>query len=59
MFLLKLLLGFFTPEDGGTGGATIDAVSIMSQNAGPLKIKASGGIYNREDLNKMIDAGGF
>ena len=54
---VKTSTGFFTPEDGGTGGATIDAVSIMSQNAGPLKIKASGGIYNREDLNKMIDAG--
>ena len=29
----------------------------MKSNAGPLQVKASGGIYSREDLNKMIDAG--
>ena len=29
----------------------------MSLNAGPLKVKASGGIYSREDLEKMLDAG--
>jgi deoxyribose-phosphate aldolase len=29
----------------------------MSANAGPLKVKASGGIYSREDLNNMLDAG--
>ena len=43
--------------DGGPGGATVDDVSIMSINAGPLKVKASGGIYSREDLEKMVDAG--
>ena len=45
------------PEDGGPGGATTDAVSIMSANAGPMKVKASGGIYSREDLDKMVNAG--
>jgi deoxyribose-phosphate aldolase len=54
---VKTSTGFFKPEDGSPGGATVDAVSIMSQNAGPLKIKASGGIYSREDLEKMVDAG--
>ena len=54
---VKTSTGFFKPEDGGAGGATIDAVSIMSQNAGPLQVKASGGIYSREDLYKMVDAG--
>ena len=54
---VKTSTGFFKPEDGSPGGATIDAVSIMSQNAGPLKVKASGGIYSREDANRMIDAG--
>ena len=29
----------------------------MSQNAGTLQVKASGGIYSREDLYKMVDAG--
>jgi len=54
---VKTSTGFFKPEDGSPGGATIDAVSIMSQNAGPLQVKASGGIYSREDLDKMVDAG--
>ena len=54
---VKTSTGFFKPEDGGPGGATVDDVSIMSINAGPLKVKASGGIYSREDLEKMVDAG--
>ena len=54
---VKTSTGFYKPEDGSPGGATVDAVSIMSLNAGPLKVKASGGIYSREDLEKMVDAG--
>ena len=54
---VKTSTGFYKPEDGGVGGATVDDVSIMSLNAGPLKVKASGGIYSREDLEKMVDAG--
>jgi len=54
---VKTSTGFYNSEDGGPGGATVDDVSIMSINAGPLKVKASGGIYSREDLEQMIDAG--
>ena len=54
---VKTSTGFYMPEDGGPGGATTDAVSIMSANAGPMKVKASGGIYSREDLDKMVNAG--
>ena len=54
---VKTSTGFFKPEGGGSGGATEEAVSIMSQNSGPLQIKASGGIYNKEDLEKMVGAG--
>ena len=54
---VKTSTGFYKPEDGSSGGATVDDVSIMSINAGPLKVKASGGIYSREDLEKMISAG--
>ena len=54
---VKTSTGFYKPENGGGGGATVDDVSIMSLNAGPLKVKASGGIYSREDLEKMVDAG--
>ena len=54
---VKTSTGFYKPEGGGHGGATEEAVSIMSSNAGPLMVKASGGIYSREDLEKMVDAG--
>ena len=54
---VKTSTGFYKPEGGGHGGATEEAVSIMSANAGPLKVKASGGIYSREDLDNMLDAG--
>jgi len=54
---VKTSTGVFTPEDGSPGGATIDAVSIMSQNAGPLKVKASGGIYSKDDVLDMVNAG--
>jgi deoxyribose-phosphate aldolase len=54
---VKTSTGFFTPEGGGPGGATEEAVSIMTNNAGPLKVKASGGIYSQDDLKKMVGAG--
>ena len=54
---VKTSTGFYEPEGGGSGGASVDAVQIMSANAGPMKVKASGGIYSREDLEKMVDAG--
>lgn len=54
---VKTSTGFFNPEGSGHGGATIDDVSIMKSNAGPLQVKASGGIYSKEDAEKMIDAG--
>ena len=54
---VKTSTGFFNPEGSGHGGATTDAVSIMSANAGPLKVKASGGIYDIEGAKRMIDAG--
>lgn len=54
---VKTSTGFFTPEGGGPGGATEESVSIMSKNAGPLQVKASGGIYSKDDLNRMVSAG--
>ena len=54
---VKTSTGFFNPEGSGHGGATTDAVSIMKSNAGPLQVKASGGIYSKDDAERMIDAG--
>ncbi|MEM1108597.1 MAG: deoxyribose-phosphate aldolase [Planctomycetota bacterium] len=39
------------------GGATVEAVSLMRKHAPNLKVKASGGIRNREDALAMIGAG--
>lgn len=42
----------------GTGGATVEAVRIMSQNAGKkVKVKAAGGIRDWKTCAAMIDAG--
>lgn len=39
------------------GGATVQAVKLMKKHAGPMKVKASGGIRTRDDAQAMIDAG--
>lgn len=42
----------------GTGGATFEHVKLMKQTVqDALEVKASGGIRNREDALKMIEAG--
>jgi deoxyribose-phosphate aldolase len=42
----------------GTGGATEEAVRLMRQTVGPdMGVKASGGIRNRADAIKMLNAG--
>ncbi len=38
-------------------GATIENIKIIKDNAGKLKIKASGGISNAQSTQKMINAG--
>lgn len=39
------------------GGASVRAVQLMRKHAGPMKVKASGGIRTLEDAKQMIDAG--
>ena len=39
------------------GGATVEDVALMKQEAGGLKVKASGGIRTYADAMKMIEAG--
>lgn len=42
----------------GTGGATVDDVRLMKQTVGDnMKIKASGGIRDKETLEEMVKAG--
>lgn len=39
------------------GGASVQAVMLMKKHAGPMKVKASGGIRTADDATQMIDAG--
>ncbi|MBN2604956.1 MAG: deoxyribose-phosphate aldolase [Bacilli bacterium] len=41
----------------GTGGATVEDVTIMKAVAKDKEVKASGGVRSAEDVKKMIDAG--
>ena len=43
----------------GTGGATVEAVSLMADIVHPhgLKVKASGGIHNYDEANEMVKNG--
>jgi deoxyribose-phosphate aldolase len=48
---LKTSTGF------GTGGATVEDVSLMKEKGAPLQVKASGGVRTKEDFDKMVQAG--
>jgi deoxyribose-phosphate aldolase len=39
------------------GGASVEAVRLMKKHSGGLYVKASGGIRNFDDAQKMLDAG--
>lgn len=39
------------------GGATVEAVRLLKKHAGPLKVKASGGIRTAKDAMAMMGAG--
>lgn len=42
----------------GTGGATLEDVTLMKQHIGPeVKVKAAGGIRSKEDMEAYIAAG--
>lgn len=42
----------------GTGGATVEDIKLMRETVGPeMGVKASGGIRNLEDLEKMVEFG--
>lgn len=41
-----------------TGGATVEDIQLMRETVGPdIGVKASGGVRNTEDTQKMIEAG--
>lgn len=54
---VKSSTGFFKTEGGKPSGATIPAIALMLENAGPLPVKASGGVRDREGALAMIELG--
>ena len=54
---VKSSTGFFKTEGGKPNGATFEGMKIIKDNAGPLPIKAAGGVRNYEDAIKMIQLG--
>lgn len=54
---VKSSTGFYKTGDGKPNGATEHNIRIMLENAGPLPVKAAGGIRSYEDAVKMIEMG--
>lgn len=54
---VKSSTGFFQTPNGEPNGANERVIEIMLKNAGPLPVKASGGVKNFQDAEKMIKKG--
>jgi deoxyribose-phosphate aldolase len=54
---VKSSTGFYKTTDGKPVGATFEGMQIIKDNAGPLSIKAAGGVRNYDDAVKMIKSG--
>ncbi len=54
---VKSSTGFYKTPDGSPSGATPHRIKIMLENAGPLPVKAAGGVRTYEDAVKMIRMG--
>lgn len=54
---VKSSTGFYQTEGGKPNGATVEGIKIMLANAGPLPVKAAGGIKNPQEAAFMINLG--
>ena len=54
---VKSSTGFFQTPNGEPNGANEHVIKLMLDNAGTLPVKASGGVRNIEEAQKMIDLG--
>lgn len=54
---VKSSTGFYKTEGGRPNGATVEGIRIMLDNAGPLPVKAAGGVRNYDEAVKMIEMG--
>jgi len=54
---VKSSTGFYVTPNGEPNGANEHVIQLMLANAGPLPVKASGGVRNIEEAEKMIALG--
>lgn len=54
---VKSSTGFFETPNGEPNGANEHVIKLMLDNAGPLPVKASGGVRSYEEAKQMIDLG--
>jgi len=54
---VKSSTGFYKTPNGEPNGANEHVIQLMLANAGPLPVKASGGVRNIEEAEKMIQLG--
>ena len=54
---VKSSTGFFVTPNGEPNGANEHVIKLMLDNAGPLPVKASGGVRNIDEAKTMIDLG--
>ena len=54
---MKSSTGFFTSSVGKPVGATFTGMKIIKEHAGPLSIKAAGGVRDYAEAIKMIELG--
>lgn len=54
---VKSSTGFYETKNGEPNGATPHVIELMIKNAGPLPVKASGGVRSKEDAERMIELG--
>jgi len=54
---VKSSTGFYKTENNLPNGATILSITIMLQNAGPLPVKAAGGVRTYDEALQMIELG--
>lgn len=54
---VKSSTGFYVTEGGKPNGATVEGIKLMLANAGPLPVKAAGGIKTPQEAEFMINLG--
>lgn len=54
---VKSSTGFYVTTENKPNGATIHSLVLMLENAGPLPVKAAGGVRDRETALEMIGLG--